>query len=250
MFNYNEHIEECGIYLENELAFIEIDDEYFSESSGNESSESSKKVEERFKKLIQAIQDFFGGLKENILKKSTEISMKYKLNQAEKDAKGSDPDLSVLDGKYDERKVQNCFSTILNNSIKTCSKLISSPTTDRCEELFLSFEDDMVKMNDEISTLVNDLKVRVVPSNVSASFQWEMSGIHDEINTVIQNINSAYCMKLSEKVDKAVDGDEISLMKWKLSYMQKIQSHIVSFGRKVSTMVSNKKFEKISKAYR
>ena len=81
MFNYNEHIEECGIYLENELAFIEIDDEYFSESSGNESSESSKKVEERFKKLIQVIQDFFGGLKENILKKSTEISMKYKLKQ-------------------------------------------------------------------------------------------------------------------------------------------------------------------------
>ena len=32
--------------------------------------------------------------------------------------------------------------------------------------------------------------------------------------------------------------------------MQKIQAHIVSFGRKVSTMISNKKFEKISKAYR
>ena len=55
MFNYNEHIEECGIYLENELAFIEIDDEYFSESSGNESSESSKKVEERFKNLDEPL---------------------------------------------------------------------------------------------------------------------------------------------------------------------------------------------------
>lgn len=254
MFDYKDHVEEIGLYLENTLAYIEIEDEYISEAAINVSingkQHSSENVENFFKKIIQAIQEFFGGLKENILKKSTEITMRYKLKQAEKDAADAEPDLSILEGKVSERKIQKTFTFILNDAVKTCSKIDSARTTEEGEKLFLSFEYDMVKINEEISHLVEDLAVKVSPSNVSASFQWELSGIYDEVNKAIQKINSGYCMKLGEKIDKISDSEEISLMKWKISYMEKIQSHIVSFGRKVSTTVSNKKFEKISKAYR
>lgn len=254
MFDYKEHVEEIGLYLENTLAYIEIEDGYISEAAINVSingkQHSSENVENFFKKIMQAIQEFFGGLKENILKKSTEITMRYKLKQAEKDAANTEPDLSILEGKVSERKIQKTFTSMLNDAVKTCSKIDSAKTTEEGEKLFLFFEDNMVKTNEDISRLIEDLSVRVAPSNVSASFQWEMSGIYDEVNKAIQKINSGYCVKLSEKIDKENDNEEISVMKWKLSYMQKIQSHIVSFGRKVSTVVSNKKFEKISKAYR